>query len=430
MDDARFQEAQQEFVAKDYRAAAEGFLAAAGGSGGPGNGEAYHLAGNALMKLRKYQHAATVYEHALRDPDYTKRTSVLCNLGTAKAAVGEYAEAVTAFDEAGKDLAYTRHHLVLRGRAGALYKMGRFDESAEDYRAATADPANADPGKAYNNLGLALAASGRLPEAVEAYKGALAAESYQSKGKAAVNLGLTYSALGLHAEAVRELEMAVDGYGHTLSDPALDALERSRAAIGEAPRRETIEGWRTGELPPVPAPGGAAPDADPLAPGEEDSRFFTITDTEMKEIDRANRRREREDRRADHNPWARAAGVAVVVVLVVAACAGVFFAGFGWPTQRATVGGMLDAYHGGRAVTDFWVAAPPADVGKEMVTIPPTFKDFSIDGIDRSAFVSKVRITVTLDKGAPLHYRISLSREGVGWKVVGIDNDWGSTAGS
>jgi hypothetical protein len=40
-----------------------------------------------------------------------------------------------------------------------------------------------------------------------------------------------------------------------------------------------------------------------------------------------------------------------------------------------------------------------------------------------------VTVTVNLEKGTPLHYRISLGREGVGWKVVGVDNDWGSTGG-
>ncbi len=427
MDDARFREAQRDFAAKDFRAAGEGFLAAAGGPGGPGNGEAYHLAGNALMKLRKYHNAVTVYQHALRDPDYRKRTSVLCNLGTAQAAVGDYAEAVSSFDEALKDLGYAKHFKVLQGRAGALHKMGRFEEAAEDYRAAASEAANPDRGRALNNLGLTLAASGHLPDAVEAYKAALGIEGYAGKGKAAVNLGLAYASLGMPAEAMRFLEMAADGYGHTLSGAVLDVLEASRVALGSAPQRERVEGWKTGEIPPTAA---ASSEADPSVPAEEDSRFFTVTDNEMKEIDRANRRRERADRRSAHNPWARAAGVAVAVVLVVAACAGVFFAGFGWPTQSGTVAGMLDAYHTGHAVTDFWVAAPAADVGKEMATIPPAFTGFSIDAIDRSAFTSKVKVTVKLDKGAPLHYRISLSREGVGWKVVGIDSDWGSTAGS
>ena len=92
---------------------------------------------------------------------------------------------------------------------------------------------------------------------------------------------------------------------------------------------------------------------------------------------------------------------------------------------------MLQDYRDGKTVTDYWAAtARAADVTREMATIPATFTDFSVVSIEQSAFVSKVTVTVKLAKGAPLHYRISLGREGVGWKVVGIDNDWGSAGGS
>ena len=124
--------------------------------------------------------------------------------------------------------------------------MGRFEDAADDYRAAASEPGNPDRGRAYNNLGLTLTAAGKPAEAVEAYKSALVVDGYGGKGKAAANLGLMYAALGMNAEAVRSFEMAVDGYGHTLSAAALDALESSRVAIGAAPRRETVEGWRTG----------------------------------------------------------------------------------------------------------------------------------------------------------------------------------------
>ena len=100
MDEARFREAEQAFERKDYRAAAEGFLSAAGGPGRQGNGLAYHMAGNALVRLRKYSHAVTVYAHALRDPEYGKRPQVLANCGVAYAALGSYEEALAAFDAA------------------------------------------------------------------------------------------------------------------------------------------------------------------------------------------------------------------------------------------------------------------------------------------------------------------------------------------
>ena len=78
MDQSRFQEAQQAYDAGEFRNAAKCFLAAA--SRGPeGNGAAYHMAGNSLLHLRRYQDAVTVYGHALHDELFARRgTSAAC----------------------------------------------------------------------------------------------------------------------------------------------------------------------------------------------------------------------------------------------------------------------------------------------------------------------------------------------------------------
>lgn len=430
MDHARYEEAQRAYEAREWRAAAEAFLSAAGGPGGPGNGECYHLAGNALMKLRKYQHAVTVYQHALRDPDYPRTTIVLANLATAQAALGEYADAVATYGAALADEGYAKRYRLLQGRAGALHSMGRYAEAAGDYHAGGSDPANPDPGRALNNLGLSLTAAGRPAEAIDAFKAAIACATYDGKGKALANLGLAYASLGRHSEAVAAFEASTEGFGHALSEPAREAFEAATAAAGAGQARETVEGRRTGEMPvaamPTSADAEEAVEIPVIADQEAVSEFFNRTDEEMRSLDREMRRKERAERRSAADPWARAAAVALLVVMIVGGSAAFFFAGYGYPTQRQTVAGMLDSYKAGRSVADFWVAAPAADVTKEMATIPPKFSEASIDRVDRSAFGSKVEITVKLEKGAPLRYRVSLSREGVGWKIVGIDNDWGT----
>ncbi|MDZ4180984.1 MAG: hypothetical protein U1E29_17425, partial [Coriobacteriia bacterium] len=85
MDQALFQEAKQSYEAGDYRAAAKGFLAAAG-RGTDGNGAAYHMAGNALLRLRRHADAVTVYGHAMRDELYEKRGALLVNMAAARVA--------------------------------------------------------------------------------------------------------------------------------------------------------------------------------------------------------------------------------------------------------------------------------------------------------------------------------------------------------
>lgn len=443
MDDALFREAKQAYDAGDYRAAAKGFLAAAG-RGVEGNGAAYHMAGNALMRLRRHADAVTVYGHALRDALYDRRGAVSANLAAAHVALGDYADAVERYRAAAEEPDYGAHYKAYQGMASALIEMGHYEEAAVAYRQAALDSDNPDPGKALNSLGLCFMALGRPGDAVEAYKAALGFDSYAGRGKALANLGIAFNALGEHREAVKAFEKATQLHGHTLTPSALAAFEASQAAI-TAPGREVVEGWQTGDIPAVGAPVSSpleAPTANLGVPANVsdagttgelfgdtpmDSEFFTRTDQEMKEVDRAARREERLARQAERNPWQLPATIVAAVLVVVAVIAAVYFSGYGFPTQTMTVEGMLAARAEGESVAGYWVAVPSADVDKEMSKIPAMIKEYQTGAVDRAATTSKVAVTVTPENGTPLRYSITLSREGVGWKVSGIVNDWAAS---
>jgi len=474
VDQTRFQEAQQAYEAGDFRTAAKGFLAAAGRTP-DGNGVAYHMAGNALMRLRRYQDAVTVYGHALRDELYEKRGAVWANLGKAYAELGEYAEAVKAYESALDEQDYTTQYKAYQGMAGALLERGRVEDAAVAYRKAALDAGNPDPGKALVNLGLCFMALGRPADAVEAYQAALGFDTYEGRGKALANLGLAYCALGRYDDAVRSFEKAVGLHGHQLSPAAAAAYETARANADpgvtssssvvefapavEAAEHEQVDGWLTGEIPsadlplaqvtgawdadaasaevsavePAPADPFAAATHDVVAPsstsdmapiGDEAAvaDFFSVTEAELKERDKEARRAERHER-GPGAIWRKVAVIVAGILLVIAALAAAYAMGFGWPTQNQSVYGMLNAYQSGAAVDSYWVAVPSKDVSKEMAKIPP-IKSFEVDAVDRGATLSTVHVTVTPKNGAPLSYVITLSREGAGWKVNGVENDW------
>lgn len=449
MDDALFREAKQAYDAGDYRSAAKGFLAAAG-RGVEGNGVAYHMAGNALMRLRRHSDAVTVYGHALRDTLYDKRGAVSANLAAAHVALGDYAEAVEQYRTAAEEPDYRTPYKALQGMAGALVEMGHFEEAASAYRQAALDSDNPNPGKALNSLGLCFMALGRPGDAVEAYKAALGFDSYTGRGKALANLGIAFNALGEHREAVKAFEKATQLHSHALTAAALAALEASKAALA-VPQREVVEGWQTGEMAPLgdvraPAPEtiatpqvelspAPARDAgqDPSTTGELfgdaplDSEFFTRTDQEMREVDRVARREERLARKADRNPWQLPATIVSSVLVATAVIAALYFSGLGFPTQAMTVEGMLAARTEGEPVDAYWVAVPSGDIDKEMSKIPAMIKEYQIGAISRAARTSKAPVSVTPENGAPLRYNVTLTREGVGWKVSGIENDWNAS---
>lgn len=463
MDQGKFQEAQQAYEAGDYRTAAKSFLASAG-RGSAGNGAAYHMAGNALMRLRRYQDAVTVYGHALRDDTYERLGAVHANVGQAYASMGEYADAVKAYEAALAEPDYPTPYKAWAGMASALLERSRVEEAAAAYRKAALDPANPDAGKSLLNLGLCFMALGRPGDAAEAYKAALGFDEYQGRGKALANLGQAYVAMGEYEEAIRAFEKATQLHGHALSKAASDsyatAVEESR------PRHETVEGWVTGELPVLaveaepegwetgeiralagdydgttgdtPAPWRIQePDydsddvvsaADPLGFGDDDAvnEFFSRTDEDMRLADKEARRSKRASDRAAGG-WVRTVLVAVALVLLAAgAVFAAWWFGLGWPTQGTTVAGLMDAYQRGGDVEQYWVAVPENDVEREMAKMPPV-KAYTVDGVERARDASAVSVTVTPAKGTPLRYLVTLAREGVGWKVTGVENDWRST---
>ncbi len=452
MDQSKFDEAQAAYDAGQYRDAAKKFLASASG-GSAGNGAAFHMAGNSLMRLRRYADATTVYGQALRDETYGKRGAVQANLGGAYAALGEYSKAEAAYAAALAEPDYTTPWKALQGRASALLERGRVDEAAVAYRTAAIDPDNPGPSKALVNLGLCFMALGRPADAVEAYKAALGFDEYARRGKALANMGIAYTQMGEYEEAVRAFEKARELHSYELTGAAKDAYE-SALRMGR-PRAETVDGWETGDIAMLAAGGAApagwgtdelatlaaagamevsgwAPEAEAAASGlgigdeAAVNEFFSITEEQMREKDREAKRAARAERRSGRSLVRTVVVWVTVVALLLGAAALGFYLGLGWPTQDDTVGDMLAAYQTGSDVTQYWVAVPDKDVAKEMAKVPP-IKGYQVDSVERGSQESVVLVTVTPVQGAALHYRITLAREGVGWKVNGIANDWRST---
>jgi tetratricopeptide (TPR) repeat protein len=426
------------YAAGDWQNAALEFMAAAQGGPSDGAGHALHQAGNALMKLHRHADAVTVYRKAAGDPAYEKRGAVFANLGTALAALGQHEDALDAYDAALAEAGYATPYKAMLGRAAALYALGRFEEATQEYRQAAWADGNPDPGKALNNLGLSFMSLGRPEDAVEAFKAAIGVEGYATKGKAAANLALAYTAMGFFEEAVREFETARDTFGYELTDGTLETYEAAVARAhteeqrpeddGELPdAASAAEAGERGSEAHASGSTGAFPalhDAD----DEATQRFFTITEEEMRDADRKARKADRAQKRTPRAIALRVAGLVLVVLVVFGGLAAAYFGGYGYPTQEQTVTGLLNAYRGGSSYGDFWVAVPAADVAQEMRSLPAKFASFSITGVDRASKASTVAVTVSLDSGGKLGYDVHLAREGVGWKIVGLQNAWSSTA--
>jgi tetratricopeptide (TPR) repeat protein len=436
MDERHLSAAEAAYAIQDWHHAAIEFMAAVHGDPAEGTGYALHRAGNALMKLRRYADAVTVYRKAVRDATYEKRSSVNANLGTALTALGRHEEALAADDEALADPGYPTPYKALAGRAGALYALERYEEAAAVFREAAWADGNPDPGKALNNLGLSFLALGKPEDAVEAFRAALGIDDYAAKGKASANLGLAYAKMGFFDEAVRAFEAARDEHGYQLDGDTLRSYEASlaksrgeepRAASAEGPTDETVEGWETGQLVPAGERSSEAPTL-PDADDEATARFFNMTEDDMKQVDRAARKAERIAKRDPRALVLRLVAIVLAVLVIAGAVGGALYLGYGYPTQEQTVSGLLDAYRTGQPYTSYWVAVPSTDVQQAMRALPAKFTSYKIEGVNRASTSSTAVVVIKLDSGSDLSYDIQLAREGVGWKVVGIKNRWNSTA--
>lgn len=414
MDETRFNEAKQAYADGDYHAAARGFLVSAGEEI-QGCGMAFHMAGNALMRLGRYEDAVTAYEHALEDESYDRISAAAGNLGAAYRTTGRFGEALEAYDLALRAPDCRSSYKAYQGKAGALYEMGRLGDAAAAYRSAALEGDNPDSGRALNNLGLCYMAMGRLPDAVETYRAAVGMDGYGGKGKASANLGLALTLLKRHGEALKAFDSAVDEYSYELTDRFQKAYQVSMDALPSSVEDEI----------PVGSQEDVFADIE-----EHDTDFFTRTDAEMRELDKAARREEGRFLGAGRTIWLRIGLVVLVTVVLAVVLVWAWMSGYGYPSHLSTVESLLEAHGSGESVEQYWIAVPSADIGQEMDKLPPNYVDYQVDAVDADATTSRVDVTIQLDGGAPLRYEFILAREGVGWKVTGVENDWRSTGGS
>ena len=229
MNAEKFKIAQESYKEGDYRSAARGFLEATEPGTPISNGAAYHMAGNAFMRLKRYQDAITVYEHALKDDTYLRRASVEANLANAYLKAGEYDTAISHYQAALEESDSKSPYKCYQGMGAALMEQNSYEQAAIAYRRAALDETNPEPGKSLVNLGLCLMSMNRPQDAIEAYKAALGTETYQTPGRALSNLGIAYFETKEWSRSIRAFEEAATLHGYKLSHNATVLLEQARA---------------------------------------------------------------------------------------------------------------------------------------------------------------------------------------------------------
>ncbi|MDR2957632.1 MAG: tetratricopeptide repeat protein [Coriobacteriales bacterium] len=404
-------------------------------------GLVYHRLGNCLVKVGRYEEAVSVYRKSLEDDYYLEHGSLHVNLGTAFSALGKHDEAIDEFNLALEDTEYTTPYRAWMGLGNALSKLGRIVEAGTAYRTAALDPSNPNPVKALMNLGASFSALDRPGDAVEAY---LAILDFRVTGntlnRTYERLANAYFADGQYANAIQAFADAQLGGNYQLSDRSLTQMAQARLAITAPDGKSGIATNAfvgahatssledSSSLQPldteISGPFGFGIDQ----PSLEDIDFFTASDAELIA---AGKRQYRREAKLRHTGLKVFFGILVAIVIVFGAAIYLFVQGYGIPTQQTQINGFFDDHYYGRPVDQYWVEAaqedPLAFARMIQAVALVDSRAVTIRSLEHSISESEAIIDVRLADNGIVHYRVSLVRDSIGWKINGIEMIFGST---
>lgn len=437
-----FQTAVDYYNAKDFGQALSRFtecLQDTDSAPEPGEiGLLYHRIGNCLMKLRDHEEAIHAYTQSTADSAYEAIGAVNTNLGNAYAALHDYDNAVKHYEIAVSDRGYETPYKAFSGMGKAYLKLGKSAEAGSAFRSAALDDANPNPVPALLNLGICFMALGRPADAVASYESALQFDmDTDTKNKLYANLGQAYVADGKMQQGVNAFEMALADKTYFLNDAASVDYQRAVGAVAQGTDvMDPLEGDGGADVSGLDISGDGVPvyhetdvdaaNANPLnlanSYGVEDDyesgddRFFNASDEELENWSRGVARQDRKRRNV---------GLKVLVTLIVLAllalAAGLlaYTQGWGYPSQQTMVKNLfVDKNMSG--AHDFLPGISSEDIA---TMLDPVVQDENvvIDGVESAMNTSVVYATAHTEEGGQVSYKISLARDGIGWKLTNVE---------
>lgn len=410
------EQARSAYRTGDFAAAAQLFSAAK--EGDQPWGEADHLRGNSLMRLGRYAEAAAAYAVALKDDAYGKKGALLTNQGKALVAAGDLASAVSSFSAATQDASYATPYKAYLGLGSALEKLGNLTEAGVAYRQAAIDGTNPAPAGALASLGDCFVALQRPEDAIESYRTALDFAGPRDDVSAInAGLGCAYAAANRFSDALDAFTAATaDGVYQLTADQAAardrahDALSASAAMMPATDAFDTA----VDPLDPLGQSGNFMPDPS-------DTGFFTLSEHEMVQQDRAEAKVRRKHRHLGLKIF-----ITILLILVVAG-GGLAFAytrGFGFPTQQDTLTKLFEAASSDAATDEFLASGLDDSQRAVIVASIPKDATATIEGMDAGMSESKATVKVALKQGGEMTYEVDFVREGLGWVVCAIASDF------
>ena len=388
------------------------------------NGQIDHLLGNAYMKLGQFDSAASAYKSALTDASYGKVGALSTNQGRALLAAGRVQEAIAALTNVVQDASYATPYKAQLALGSAYEKIGDIRNAGIAYRNAAVDEKNPNPSSALCSLGACFMGLNRPVDAVEAYRTALDfANPLDNSNKIYADLGLAYVAANRMSEAVDAFTHATADGSFVLSNQqqsAFDAARKAITAMASGKPSETdafLQAAGYGAYDPLDPTGMSGE----LIPSAEDTGFFQITEQEIIEQDKKDKKIRRKHR---HTGLKVFITILILLILAVGGAGYAYYRGYGWPTQQSVVQDIFNAKAQGTDIGRYVSSSVSSTTLQQISNSLPTSSAVTINGVDQSMTHSTVNASVSLSNGGNVDYTIELVRDGIGWKVASVTTSY------
>ena len=461
MNKETFNDADNAYRSGEYAAALQAFtqcLEDENNAPEPGEiGLLYHRIGNCLVKIGDYNEAIHAFAQATGDNDYAETGAANYNMGMAYAVLHDYEDAVRYFEVAVSDNRYKAPYKAYMGMGNALLRLGKSAEAGAAFRSAALDENNPSPTKALLNLGVCFMALGRPADAVTSYESALQFDmSEKVRNQLYANLGQAYVANRDYQRAVSAFEQALADKTYFLNDAASVDYQHAIAQVStgatmkeeaksskvdmsglDVPASDIPEYQEQADANPNPNAGAAPAQASssnsaaaeqptqaipPVSQDDRaaDERFFTASDDELERWSKSNARLERKKRHTGRNIF-----IVLLVLIIAAAGAGAYAytQGYGWPTQEQVT---QDLFADPDGSTDLFTSSVSQTDIDQMFKFVIQTNDVTIEGVDRGMDSSQVYATAPTSDGGSVQYKLSLTRDLIGWKITSIELNFAS----
>ena len=258
----------------------------------------------------------------------------------------------------------------------------------ETYRTAIDFAGPRDDTRALNaGMGQALSAAGRPSDALDAFNAATADGIYQLTSEQADELARVQDSLAaLSAQTAMATAPAP-----AMDAPAVDPLDPTGA---------------TGQFMPDPS----------------DTGFFTLSESEMVQQDRQDRKQAKVRRRHRHT------GLKVFIVLLLLILIAAGGLGFAYTPQESVVTDLFQAAGDGDAAkAESCLASSLSEDAKSMIISSiPQGATVSVEGMDQSMTETTAKVKASLSKGGEQEYTVKFVRSDnhIGWAVSSLDMDF------